>query len=273
MTHTDTKISPLLSCQKIVDAICSFDSARVEAFQTVDGNRDLMGVEHIGEMSVLQNTQVGYFNRVYGFADNSMSELNAIDEFYGRFSRPYFLVVPHTLTDAETRMELEAKGYTPYEDAVFLGRELTKPVSDPVVEVSIEPVHGDNIDEYIALYLDCFEARPENMASARVNMKELLRISGHHLWLVREGGRVKALCASRDTDQTTFLCAGAVHESFRGIGIHDELIRFRLAGAQERGLQFAATWALSNGKSHQNLQHAGFNQEFPVTVYASPAAK
>lgn len=258
------------TCLEIVDAICSFDSARIEVFRAVKGNLDLMGVDRLDELSLLHNKQVGYFNRVYGFTDQSVDKLNAIEDFYGCLSRPYFLVVPHALTSAQSRQELITRGYTAYEDAVFLGNELLMPIVSPVSGLSFEPVDEQSIDEYIALYLKCFDARPENLPSARVNMRELLKISKHEFWLARADGRLKGLCAARETAQATFLCAGAVHESFRGTGIHQKLIRYRLATAQKNGVPLAVTWAIRNGQSHQNAMNAGFHHEFSVTVFASP---
>ena len=266
MTHS----GPQQMLLTILDAICSFDSARIEAFRAVDGNLDLMGVDRLDELSLLHNKQVGYFNRVYGFTDRSVDKLNTIENFYSCLSQPYFLVVPHALTSAQTRQELTTRGYTTHEEAVFLGHELLAPIANPIGGLSLKPVDEQSIDEYIALYLRCFDARPENLPSARVNMRELLKISKHDLWLARENGQFKGLCASREAEQATFLCAGAVHESFRGKGIHQESIRYRLAAAQEKGVPLAVTWATRNGQSHKNAMSAGFHREFFVTVFASP---
>ena len=82
MTHSGHQQTFQQTWLTILDAICSFDSARIEAFRAVDGNLDLMGVDRLDELSLLHNKQVGYFNRVYGFTDRSVDKLNTIENFY-----------------------------------------------------------------------------------------------------------------------------------------------------------------------------------------------
>jgi GNAT superfamily N-acetyltransferase len=260
-------------------AMRQYDCWRLRSYLSI-GDRTRGAIECIGGATALRFDDVGYFNRVYDFGADTVARIDEIMEFYGihgRLQAPagttprrgVELIAGEGFELSDAADTLRRHGFQPAKRMVRLGMELSD--SDARVEderrVLREPAEQDccfrplacpeEVDAMLSLYLEGFNVPRERHASAKVNMRELVRRPELHIWVACRGSDMIGLGMLYQASRTALLAAGVTRDAYRQQGIHRRLIELRIRRAARTGCRSIVTWTDHGGASHRNLQSQG----------------
>ena len=245
------------SLARALAVFAEYDAARLRAYRTV-GAPERIGFLRLGSSWALRFTEVGYFNRVYGVEASTISELAALDDFYGGIDHPVQLIAAPHVDLGEFAVPLRSAGFEPGPAYARVAHELASIRFEPDPEVRLLE-RGEFDDEtFLDLYLGGFRAAPERHAAAKRNMRQLFDVDGLHFTLATYAGTPAGIGMLYLSDRQAFLCAGATLPEFEQRGCHTALVQQRLKRAVELGAERAISWAYDGGNSHRNMTAQGF---------------
>ena len=243
------------------------------------------GAFRLNGATLLHFSDVGYFNRVYDFGLENVDNLGAIEGHYRETCK-----VPRQLGitlvgregfDLDTVGDaLRAQGFEATVPTARLGLDL---LSETVRASTFESVvrnglHGKSAesgseklaslefrqpvpheyDTVLDLYLNGFQAPPQNHSAAKRNMIQLFGQPELETWCAFDRETPVALGMLFITPPVGVLVAGVTSPAFQKQGVHEALIQLRIAHAKAIGCSQLYAWADADGQSCRNLREQGF---------------
>ena len=140
------------------------------------------------------------------------------------------------------------------------------PLLNPVGRVLLVET-APQMEQFVDIYLECFEANSTSAELAHQNMMGLQSISGWFPYLLYVGDVPVGGAAFYICQGIAFLTSVSILPQHRNKGFHRFLINHRIRKAQEMGAKKILTYAYTSGKSHHNLQECGFRSLFEISTY------
>lgn len=242
-------------------AIRAWEQLRLGTFRRRDDNVDRIQWQDFGGAWACRFPAVGYFNQVLGVGVEDLDKIPALETFLaGAPTSPRWYVAPDT-DRAACFAALRTAGYSPVGQTVRVARRpASLPALEPVPGAELVPLAEFEPAAFAGLYLEVFDAQPQDHAGAIANLALLPGLPGLHGWLVRLEGEWVGLGLVHVVGGTAFLSAGGVRARWRERGLQTWLIRERLHLAAAHGATEAVSWAETGGVSHRNLVRAGFRE-------------
>ena len=198
-----------------------------------------------------------------------VAELKRLEAFYAARATPVQIEVC-TLADPSLWSLLGERGYRPSEPSHVLVCALNPPAAyEPSPEsLAVEVVGPDGAAVFADTVLGAFFERPADAPDhLRAAVLTTLGVPSATCWLARVAGAPAGGATSLLVDDMMLFAGDGVLPAYRGRGIHDALLRVRLARAAELGCDVAVTCTQPGSVSQRNAERLGFRVAYARLLF------
>jgi GNAT superfamily N-acetyltransferase len=197
------------------------------------------------------------------------ADLARVEAFYQARAVPVQLEVC-TLADPSLWPLLGARGYRPSEPSHVLVRpagpgEAWDPPPAPLEVRAVAPAEAVVFAETVlGAFFDGPDAPPRDLFEALVTS---VHVRSAACWLARVSGEPAGAATSFVVDGVALFAGDGVLPRFRGRGVHDALLRARLAHAARQGCDLAVTCTQPGSVSQRNAGRLGFRVAYARLLF------
>lgn len=202
------------------------------------------------------------------------ADLDALLAFYARFDQP--AVIQITAYDHPGLLAgLSSRGFVAQELVnvlVHAGDDLRGTPTTDLVFRPVDPDDAASVARFVDVQMAGFHGAVEDAPPALITITErVAAMERVRTWVVEDDGAPVASCGLEFWEDSAVLVAGAVVPGARRRGIHQAMLRFRLAWAFEVGARYCLIGSTAGGPTERNALRLGFRPAYTVLDLRGPA--
>lgn len=234
-------------------------SDRMRAIQSRPGNPEGIEVQRFGSVVCLYSRTMpwGQFNAVKGLRDSNIEQLDEIVAFYrSRERAAQFDIVP-SLAGAPVLQRLAELGY--YQSGFHTSLYACPSECPPVATgaVALRELRADEFEQYAEIHCRGFGMPDSGIPHVAANNRVLFGRPGWKFYLALVDDVPAAAAVMYIKDKAASFTFAATLPAYRQQGVHQQLIRARLAEAAGQGCDLAVGQCAIASQSHRNMERLG----------------
>lgn len=242
--------------KRVMTTECDYTLARLTMLANLPGNPAGVECKRIGGAYAFSSTFLARFNRVVGLED---SQAGLVPDLAAWFADRGISGVFELMAGIEAPRVMEALGRAGYAQSGFhaLTYGTPEPMEPPQEGVRAEIVMAPTLEAFLDAY-----ARGWSVADAegfKNNVRGWLGLPGWTLYLGRYHGEPAGAAILYVKDGVGYCADSSVDPAFRGHGVHEALLRARIADAGAAGADMVCAAAAYLSTSHRNMIRAGLH--------------
>jgi GNAT superfamily N-acetyltransferase len=267
---TPARLIPSLDLVRRVTAVAAdYTAARLAVLGRIPGNPVGVEAKRVGSgmAFMARNIRTPWFNSVVGLRAGEAQEIASLAAWYRREGIPLRVEVSAGDHDAAFGRELARLGLC---QSGFHAALIGEP--DPAIEVprDIDIVRLDTpeaLEDFLSAYVEGWGIGEAGREQFKRNVRPWLNEPGWSLYLARMDGRPAATAILFTRDGIGYLADGSADPAFRGRGLHQALIRRRIADASREGVECLCSGADFLSSSHRNMERTGMRLLFLRAIW------
>jgi hypothetical protein len=201
-------------------------------------------------------------------------QLDLLDRFFKERGTPTQIEVA-SLADPSLLPALSLRGYLIVEQThnLVLALEARRPqdprvpASGSTAEVEVSQTEASHLEEWVDMLLRCFfEGSQRPPPSLREGALAMAMVPTVTTWMARLGGEAVGGGSLMVHDGLALVCGDGTLPGYRRLGVHNALLRARLAYAREIGCDMAAICTQPGSGSQRNAERQGFRIAYARTM-------
>ncbi|SES30964.1 GNAT family N-acetyltransferase [Psychrobacillus sp. OK032] len=244
--------------------------SRLTAIQAIEGNP--MGVHQLvkGKTNAfaVKNIPGPAFNTVRGLNENDIPYLDALVDFYEKFSIDFRVEITPTNSSDSLFRALTNKGfYQTGFHASFIGRGVEKrsQINQPYIEVC--SLKRDDFDLFASIYVEGFGLPSFIRNGIKQNNEVLFDVPGWDFYVAYVKDMPAGIAVLFVQNEMATLAAAATLPEYRGMGVQSTLIQKRIQVAIKRGAKHITSEAAFGSASHRNMERAGLKLAYTKALW------
>jgi len=202
------------------------------------------------------------------------ADLDDLLDFYALFGqRAVIQVTPYD--HAGLLGGLAGRGFVPQELVNVLvhgGDDLRAAPATDLTFRPVDPADAASLSAFVDAQLIGFhgavDAAPPGLVPITRRVPAVDRV---RCWVVEDDGAPVGSCGLEFWEDSAVLIAGSVFPSARRRGVHQAMLRFRLAWAFEAGARYCLIGSAAGGPTERNALRLGFRPAYTVLDLRGPA--
>jgi len=242
---------------------------RMMAIQNRTGNPEGIEIMRFGRALCLYSKTMpwGTFNTVKGITSDDSDYLDRIMDFYReRERKPQFEIVP-SLADVDFLKRLSDRGLYQsgfHVSAIIEPQLFDEPLPEPV---RIEELEEDQFDIYAMIHCRGTGLPDNGIAPVAANNHVLYRRPGWKFFLAYVRDEPAAAAVMRIRDGVASLTFAATLPAFRGMGLHQYLLKKRIEEAARSSCRLVVGQCNFLSQSHRNMERIGLKIGYIRTTW------
>lgn len=242
---------------------------RMVAIQNRAGNPEGIEIRRFGNALCLYSKTMpwGAFNTVKGITSNDIEYLPQIIEFYRERNRNLqFEIVPSHIDDnflnTLSKLDFYQSGFhtsTIIEPQTF--------ENDPPAHIHILELDREQFEMYATIHCRGTGLPDSGIAPVAENNKVLYDRPGWKFFIAYVRHEPAAVAVMHIKDGIASLTFAATLPEFRGIGLHQFLIRRRIEVAAQNNCRLVVGQCIFLSQSHRNMERAGMKIGYVKTIW------
>ncbi|MBF4691487.1 GNAT family N-acetyltransferase [Fusibacter ferrireducens] len=251
-------ISTMSKIEKLEIALTTFNSKR--ALSNIDKDLEILNVGKSSLMIDKNSPKSGYYNRVKGFCEEDIVNLENILNTYSKYEiEPCFEITPNNISENVSRT-LSKEGFINVEQLVYMElKELEAIQSDSKIEIF--KVTESNAEEFINIILLSNEGMDISQKVIE-NKKHYFYESNFHNYIAYSSGEVAGIGSMFISENVGYIANDYTFEKARGLGCQKVLLAHRINEAIKLGLESLYTDVVFGSISHSNMKKLGFTDVY-----------
>lgn len=240
--------------KRVMAAECDYTLARLTLLADLPGNPTGVACKRIGGAYAFSSKFLPRFNRVVGLEDN---QADLVPELVSWFADRDIAGVFELMAGIECPRVMEALARAGYAQSGFHSLSYGPPAPAPTTDegVSVEIVMRETLETFLDTYARGWSVgEPEGFKN---NVRGWLGLPGWTLYLGRYRGAPAGAAILYVAGGVGYCADSSVDPAFRGHGVHQALLRRRMADAGAQGADLVCAMAAYLSTSHRNMIRAG----------------
>ncbi|MFC2083716.1 hypothetical protein ACFLS9_01530 [Bacteroidota bacterium] len=256
------------SVNEVTNIFSSYDICRLNTYRSREEKLSRIYIKQFGDTYCTLFTDVGYFNYVHNFNEDSLLYFDEIVEFYKKHNLDFKVLVPDLKEFQKVNNWIKKRGKLIERRGI-----LSVKMDNLIIYQEEKTIHQmcwvdkNNIHDFINTYLLAFRGNITNFEEVFANMKLLLKVPDINLYLIKENNVYVGVGVLYIQNDIAFLAGGATIESYRENGAHMFSLNFRIQKAKQLGAKIVSSWAPQNETSFNNMKTVGLEHLFTTNVY------
>ncbi|ANS74556.1 GCN5 family acetyltransferase [Paenibacillus yonginensis] len=232
---------------------------RMIAIQNRTGNPEGIEVKRFGNALCLYSKTMpwGSFNTVKGITNTELEYLDSIIAFYRERERKIQFEIVPSFVDANLLKQLSDRGFyqSGFHTSTYIEPKL---FNDQLPEhIRIQELNEDQFETYAMIHCRGTGLPDNGIAPVAANNKVLFNRAGWKFFIAYVNDEPAAAAVMYLKDDIASLTFAATLPAFRGLGLHQLLLKRRIEEAKQNNCRLVVGQCNFLSQSHRNMERIG----------------